>query len=101
MGSLTNYLENKLLDHVLNNVAYTPAATLYLALATVSGVSRAGVLGLGVVAEADIKAARDWQAYEELRRRIQAGAAIAAGWLIQQRNAGAAVPEWATVLEHV
>lgn len=34
MGSLSNYLENKLLDHVLNNVAYTPAATLYLALCT-------------------------------------------------------------------
>lgn len=34
MGSLTNYLELELLDHVLNNAAYTPAATLYLALAT-------------------------------------------------------------------
>lgn len=34
MGSLSNYLENKLLDHVLNNTAYTPAATLYLALCT-------------------------------------------------------------------
>jgi hypothetical protein len=34
MGSLTNFLENELLDHVLNNAAYTPAATLYLALAT-------------------------------------------------------------------
>ena len=34
MGSLTNFLENELLDHVLNNAAYSPAATLYLALAT-------------------------------------------------------------------
>lgn len=76
-------------------------AEIIYALATVPGVSRADVLGLGVVAEEDIKAARDWQAYEELRRRIQAGAAIAAGWLIQQRNAGAPVPEWDTVLEHV
>jgi len=33
MGSLTDYAENKLLDHVLNT-AYTPAATIYLALAT-------------------------------------------------------------------
>jgi hypothetical protein len=33
MGSLTDFSENKLLDHVLNT-AYTPAATIYLALAT-------------------------------------------------------------------
>jgi len=33
MGSATNYLEDKLMDHVFN-VAYTPAATVYLALAT-------------------------------------------------------------------
>lgn len=34
MGSLTNFLELELLDHALNNAAYSPAATLYLALAT-------------------------------------------------------------------
>jgi len=34
MGSLSNYLELELLDHVLNNAAYSPAATLYLALCT-------------------------------------------------------------------
>jgi len=33
MGSLTNYAELELLDHVFNT-AYTPAATVYLALAT-------------------------------------------------------------------
>lgn len=33
MGSLSNYAELKLLDHVLNT-AYTPASTIYLALAT-------------------------------------------------------------------
>lgn len=33
MGSLSNYLEVELLDHVFN-AAYTPAATLYLALCT-------------------------------------------------------------------
>lgn len=33
MGSITNFLENELLDHIFN-VAYTPAATLYVALAT-------------------------------------------------------------------
>ena len=32
MGSISDYLENKLLDHVLGNTAYTPAATIYLAL---------------------------------------------------------------------
>jgi hypothetical protein len=33
MGSLSDYAENKLLDHFLN-VAYTPVATVYLALCT-------------------------------------------------------------------
>lgn len=33
MGSITDYLEAELLDHVLN-AAYTPAATIYLALCT-------------------------------------------------------------------
>lgn len=33
MGSITNYLENELLDHVLN-ASYTPAATIYLCLCT-------------------------------------------------------------------
>lgn len=33
MGSLSDYAENKLLDHVFNT-AYTPAATIYLALCT-------------------------------------------------------------------
>lgn len=33
MGSITNYLELELLDHVFN-AAYTPAATIYLALCT-------------------------------------------------------------------
>lgn len=76
-------------------------AEIIYALATVQGFSRAVELGLGVVVEADIQAARDWLAYDDLVRRLQAGAAIAAGWLYQQRNAGATVPEWATVLEHV
>ena len=34
MGALTDYLENKLLDHVLRNVAYTPPATVYVGLFT-------------------------------------------------------------------
>lgn len=34
MGSLSNYGENKLIDHITTNAAYTPVATLYLALAT-------------------------------------------------------------------
>jgi hypothetical protein len=32
MSGLSNYLENKLLDHVLRNVSYTPVTTVYLAL---------------------------------------------------------------------
>lgn len=34
MGALTDYLENKLLDHVLRNVAYTPPTTVYVGLFT-------------------------------------------------------------------
>ena len=32
MSGLSNYLENKLLDHALRNTSYTPVATVYLAL---------------------------------------------------------------------
>lgn len=32
--SLSNYAENELLDHVLNNAAYTPPATVYVGLST-------------------------------------------------------------------
>ena len=35
MGSMTDYLENKVLDHVNRNVTYTQAATVYSALFTV------------------------------------------------------------------
>src|SRR3954454_7278803 len=34
MGSLSNYGENALLKHITKEAAYSPAATLYLALAT-------------------------------------------------------------------
>jgi len=34
MGSLSDYSEDKLLDHTVGNTAYTPVATVYLALST-------------------------------------------------------------------
>lgn len=34
MGSLSNYAESALAEHINTNAAYTPAATIYLALAT-------------------------------------------------------------------
>lgn len=34
MGSLTNYAENALTEHLFTETAYSPAATIYLALAT-------------------------------------------------------------------
>jgi hypothetical protein len=34
MGSLSNYAENAVMNHITTNSAYTPAATIYLALAT-------------------------------------------------------------------
>ncbi len=34
MSAASNYLENKIFDHVFRNTSYTPPATLYLALFT-------------------------------------------------------------------
>jgi hypothetical protein len=34
MGSLSDYAENKLLDHIFGKTAYTPVATIYLGLST-------------------------------------------------------------------
>jgi len=34
MGSFSDFLENELLDHILGNSAYTPPATVYIALCT-------------------------------------------------------------------
>lgn len=34
MGSLTNYAESAMLDHIAGNTSYSPVATIYLALAT-------------------------------------------------------------------
>jgi hypothetical protein len=36
MAEFTNYLENKLLDHVLNNTSYTSPTTVYVGLFTVA-----------------------------------------------------------------
>lgn len=43
MGSKSDYLEKKLLDHVLGGVAYAAPATVHIALFTTAGVSDAGV----------------------------------------------------------
>ncbi|NMC61668.1 MAG: hypothetical protein GYA55_00725 [SAR324 cluster bacterium] len=42
MGAATNYLENKILDHILGNSAYSAPSKVYVGLAT--GVSEAGVV---------------------------------------------------------
>jgi hypothetical protein len=36
MGSKTNFLENKFLNHVLTNTVYTPPITIYIGLFTVA-----------------------------------------------------------------
>lgn len=41
-GSKSDYLENKLLDHVLGNSAYTAPATVYVALFTVAPTDAGG-----------------------------------------------------------
>jgi hypothetical protein len=47
MGAMTNYLENKLIDHVLRNTTYTPPTTLYFALFT-SDPTETGAAGTEV-----------------------------------------------------
>lgn len=82
------------------------------ALATVPGVSRAQVLGLGAVGEADVAAARDWLAAQEaesarlaafaaLRERLVGGYHGLLAWLQSQQDSGNAAPEWNDVLERM
>ena len=71
------------------------------ALAIVQVPSRATAMGLGVVTEEDIEAARRWAQYDVLAQQLRAGSAIAVGWLYQQQASGEAVPEWSVVLEHI
>lgn len=42
MAAMTDYLENKLRDHVLRNVAYTSPTTVYLALFSTSTTEAGG-----------------------------------------------------------
>jgi len=79
------------------------------ALATVPGVSRVMMLGLGAVAEADIEAARDWQAaqeaeaarhaqYDALRERLINGPRAAMSRLQVMQYDGTPAPDWDEVL---
>lgn len=58
MSALSDYLENKLLDHLVKATAYTPAATLYVGLFTAdpgeSGVTGELALGTGAYARAAV-----------------------------------------------
>lgn len=58
MSALSDYLENKLLDHLLRNTAYAQPATLYFALFTAdpgeSGVTGELTIGTGAYARAAI-----------------------------------------------
>lgn len=51
MSAASNYLENEVLDHVLGNGAYTPAATLYLGLFTNDSGSAASNLENGTLTD--------------------------------------------------
>lgn len=79
------------------------------ALADAPGRSRAQELGLGVVSEADVAAARDWQAAQEaeaarlalfaaLRERLVSGYLAALAQLQARQGSGAAAPAWDDVL---
>jgi len=48
MGSLTDYAENALVKHITTDTAYTPAATVYLALCTADPTDAATVTAGGV-----------------------------------------------------
>ena len=85
-------------------------AAMIDALATVPGVSRAVALGLGVVAEADIQAARDWlaaqeaesarrAAYDRIQERLINSPRSALARLQIMRYDGTPAPAWAEVLE--
>ena len=63
-------------------------------LATVPGRSRAQEIGLGMVAEADVVAARDWLAIQALRQRLVNGYNAALVMLAQATD----VPEWSAVV---
>lgn len=69
-------------------------AAMIDALATVPGESKAQRLGLGVVSEADIQVARDWQAIQNLRQRLTNGYNAALVMLAQATVA----PEWTDVI---
>lgn len=45
MGSISDFLENELLDHVMGVGAYTPSATMYLGLSTADPLDDASGLG--------------------------------------------------------
>jgi len=42
MAGKSDYLENKVLDHVLRNTSYTPPATVYLGLFTANPTDAGG-----------------------------------------------------------
>lgn len=65
MSDATNYLENKMLDHLVGNATYTPG-TLYLALATAVSDAEAGtfteVTDTGTAYARQSLAAANWDA---------------------------------------
>ena len=80
------------------------------ALAVVPGRSRAQEIGLGVVIEADVAAARDWQAaqeaeatrraaYDLLRERLINGPRAVLSSLQVMLYDGTPAPDWAEVME--
>jgi len=53
MGSLTNFAENAMVNHVSTSIAYTPAATVYLAFATADPGEAATGASMSEVANAN------------------------------------------------
>lgn len=64
MGSLTNALENKILDHILGNTAYTQEANLYLALCTADPTDTATGASMNECANANSYARTEITAFD-------------------------------------
>lgn len=87
MGSITDFLENELLDHVFN-AAYTPATTVYLALATADPTDTATGASFNEVADANAYARQAITFGAAASRRVTQSGAV---------NFPQAIGSWGTV----
>lgn len=93
MGSLTDFAENKLLDHVLN-AAYTPPTTVYLALCTADPTDAATGASMSEVANSGAYARTAITFGAAASRRVTQSGAVT---FPQANGAWGTVSHWAVV----